>query len=127
MDRPMHVLVGSIPQRGHLIPLLRIAQALLERGHTVTLVLSKYLADQTRAGGPLEKDVRGFKILPVNDGGTEKIEEMVDEIAQKYKLRTPAAQLTKLQEMLYETAIGLIREFHAREPIDYAIVDFFST
>jgi UDP:flavonoid glycosyltransferase YjiC (YdhE family) len=122
----MNVLVGSWTPRGHLTPVLRIARALVDRGHTVTLVLSKYLADQIEAGICLEKEVRGFNLLPIDDGETEKVHGHMDELAKKYGLRLPASQMTKLQEISYEASVAPIRELHERSPFDYAVLDFFS-
>eukprot|EP00931_Biecheleriopsis_adriatica_P101538 TRINITY_DN76655_c0_g1_i1.p1 TRINITY_DN76655_c0_g1~~TRINITY_DN76655_c0_g1_i1.p1 ORF type:complete len:457 (+),score=71.31 TRINITY_DN76655_c0_g1_i1:166-1536(+) len=125
----MHVLIAAPGNPGHILPVLRIANALVDRGHEISLLTSLWWVNsQSGARGRFKEVIQSLKInvLPVDDGTSENSAESMKSVLMEHNLWLPSSGLRIMGEKAGKAARPLLEDLHARKPIDYAVLDFFA-
>jgi len=104
---------------------LRIAQALLETGHQVTLASSKELVENWKELQGLY--AQGLSVLPIEDGYEKGIHVFFGKLKKKHNARFPNAVWAAAQDIWFEKSLAAIKELHTRQPVNYAVVDWFAS
>eukprot|EP00928_Gymnodinium_smaydae_P071704 TRINITY_DN5520_c0_g1_i1.p1 TRINITY_DN5520_c0_g1~~TRINITY_DN5520_c0_g1_i1.p1 ORF type:complete len:440 (+),score=73.73 TRINITY_DN5520_c0_g1_i1:78-1322(+) len=120
----MHFLIAFPPAAGHSTPVLRIAQALAQREHSVTLFTTKGWVDSPEgAQGRMARLVKGMSMCTVE--GEASLEESFERLKAQDGVSLPISVFEKLLAQVEHACRKPLTELHERQPIDFALLDFF--